>query len=408
MQSNKQQTSNNYLLNTLMDGIKPFRYRAGVRSLLGTSDDAGVRLSFNPNLPPIGFRYENYNFMKEAYTQQYPINKPVRSAVNTEQDNVIKDTQGFQQVNNKQDVPDEKRMIKTEDSFDMNQNKTIPDLVKRKIQMINDVNTNIDITSETDQQNAHDKQIKKAEETGENTNHKKARIDIPGVSKENQFSSVFFKTRANDTHLKNVEKKLKNNSSSDSQQKCSGNSSIGSTEKDLCLNSTIDKGLVSEEYKKEMQQRGYFANLTSNSENIMINNVDTGEGNIQTIKTGKFSLQGREDSSPGFVKRNISNTYKTTGISGRADSGFVNRFSSGAANRIEQLRNSVHELTAKVATQSSGSTQETKEKQPEKAPVLQTQQQPVVIVKQASGRPRVPYAFWERSYLRHSHVGILR
>ena len=46
-----------FLRAVLADGARPFRYRAGVRELLGAPDDNGVRISFASALPRGGFRY---------------------------------------------------------------------------------------------------------------------------------------------------------------------------------------------------------------------------------------------------------------------------------------------------------------------------------------------------------------
>ncbi len=49
--------NNNGLHALLLNGFKPFRYRAGVRILLGLPDTLESPLFFLPNLPPVGFRY---------------------------------------------------------------------------------------------------------------------------------------------------------------------------------------------------------------------------------------------------------------------------------------------------------------------------------------------------------------
>jgi hypothetical protein len=46
-----------YLRGVLADGSRPVRFRAGIRELLGASDDNGVRVSFPPRPPRGGFRY---------------------------------------------------------------------------------------------------------------------------------------------------------------------------------------------------------------------------------------------------------------------------------------------------------------------------------------------------------------
>lgn len=46
-----------YLSGVLADGARPFKYRAGIRELLGVPDDNGVRISFGPTPPRGGLRY---------------------------------------------------------------------------------------------------------------------------------------------------------------------------------------------------------------------------------------------------------------------------------------------------------------------------------------------------------------
>ncbi len=72
-----------YLRNILADGVKPFHYRSGVRSLLGVPETDTGRFTFQPSLPPVGFRYiqqgesliggqpymASYNPDKESFSQ---------------------------------------------------------------------------------------------------------------------------------------------------------------------------------------------------------------------------------------------------------------------------------------------------------------------------------------------------
>jgi hypothetical protein len=64
MQSHKQQIqpSNNYLYRALVYGAKPFLYRGRVRSLLGFPEWVGGDVAYLPLLPPVGFRYADYNY----------------------------------------------------------------------------------------------------------------------------------------------------------------------------------------------------------------------------------------------------------------------------------------------------------------------------------------------------------
>ena len=58
MRHDDQGTCGSYLHTVLADGSRPFRYRAGVRSLLGIPESGeGERVRFSSLPPPVGFRY---------------------------------------------------------------------------------------------------------------------------------------------------------------------------------------------------------------------------------------------------------------------------------------------------------------------------------------------------------------
>jgi hypothetical protein len=57
MPSENQQTTQGYLLQVLINGGKAFRYRGGIRELLGLPDSTEAELSYPLPMPPAGFRY---------------------------------------------------------------------------------------------------------------------------------------------------------------------------------------------------------------------------------------------------------------------------------------------------------------------------------------------------------------
>jgi hypothetical protein len=76
-----------------------------------------------------------------------------------------------------------------------------------------------------------------------------------------------------------------------------------------------------------------------------------------------------------------------------------------ACERIEQLREAVRQLTAKVASRSVATDRETQPAQPPPPP---PPPQPIVIVNRVSRQGRRPRAFWERRYLGHHRLRALR
>ncbi len=75
MPSEHHQTNQAYLYNTLVKGTKPFRYRSGIRILLGRPETPETQLSYPLPLPPAGFRYlQNRAFDPTAMPQ--PVRDP--------------------------------------------------------------------------------------------------------------------------------------------------------------------------------------------------------------------------------------------------------------------------------------------------------------------------------------------
>ncbi|MDD5319219.1 MAG: hypothetical protein PHD43_01135 [Methylococcales bacterium] len=86
------------------------------------------------------------------------------------------------------------------------------------------------------------------------------------------------------------------------------------------------------------------------------------------------------------------------------DLGAVNGASRAATDRIEQLRNAVHELAAKQSPPREQTHDEAELQQQQLPPPVQQ----VVIVRQPASQARISHAFWERSYLSRIRIRILR
>ena len=90
-------------------------------------------------------------------------------------------------------------------------------------------------------------------------------------------------------------------------------------------------------------------------------------------------------------------TESADGVSGRLQGTIVSSANGNIAASIEQLRRTVRELAAKVASRQDRTPDETAPQQAVQTPPHAVQR--VVVIKQAAPRPMAPRAFWERSYL---------
>ena len=86
--------------------------------------------------------------------------------------------------------------------------------------------------------------------------------------------------------------------------------------------------------------------------------------------------------------------------------GLTSRSSSATSHRIEQLRQAVQELTAKKITRQSTDHEEPAKPDRPQFPVVPPQ--PVVHIQQLPRRLKAPDAFWERSHLGRMHLRLLR
>jgi hypothetical protein len=138
------------------------------------------------------------------------------------------------------------------------------------------------------------------------------------------------------------------------------------------------------------------------------------EGN--TVRTNQFSPR-MVTLSASHEERGEFNPYQPPGASLPVSTDTANRSNREAAERIEALRHTVHELASKVSSLQSQTRNETQQQPlrsespdqrsgPEQTP--SPPPQPVVIIKQSSNRARTPCAFWERSYLGRFHLRLLR
>ena len=68
-----------YLHSVLADGARSFRYRSGVRALLGLPEDTGIRVNFAAALPGASFTYARPQFAGEFYIPDELLAAPGRT-----------------------------------------------------------------------------------------------------------------------------------------------------------------------------------------------------------------------------------------------------------------------------------------------------------------------------------------
>ncbi|MGA1870565.1 MAG: hypothetical protein ACMUJM_18675 [bacterium] len=135
------------------------------------------------------------------------------------------------------------------------------------------------------------------------------------------------------------------------------------------------------------------------SENSMDRVISEKEVNRDRLMVQRpYSIIGKEGVT--FASPSISEAHNPVEMD------FVYRSNQHRSDRIEQLRFMVHEYASKLSSKQAKSDEETKEHQTQELTPVPTQQ--VIMVKGPSDRLKTPYAFWERMYLGHSHINILR
>lgn len=386
MQSDTQLMTTGYLRNVLLDGAKPFLYRSGVRSLLGIPDSGGSEIAFSHAMPTVGFAYPNSHFMGEPYLPPYFPDLAVGSALAT---------QGIDIESNEEIVAKEAQQFQSESiAHSISQAKENPE---PKVMPESMAQTST-ATPESDQQNMvrpvpvsrQEKSLVEKSEMPEKpgTVFQPATIDIPGTSKKIQNFPVL--------SLSEHRESFSNMAEEQSQPLLSPSEALSSLP-------NIDESLLISPHPNLLSEDiGIYTTFRHHKKNVLQKSQppsSAGEGcvddnKIKGLQSIHPNLLSDEDGAPA-LKTTAFSTINAEPASERVtpiDPGMGNG-ASRSTDRIEQLRNAVHELAAK---QSPPREQARYEAQPQQLPPPVQQ---VVIVRQPVSPATIPHAFWERSYL---------
>lgn len=399
MQSDVRPIPASYLHNVLSDGAKPFLYRSSVRSLLGIPDSGRNEIAFFSTMPPVGFTYPNFYLMGEPYTPPYSSDLAVSSAWGEREINLkryeniaTKDTQQFQPERMAHSISQATENGGTE-------------LIPKGM-----VQTNT-ATPELDQQNVNEPapasgQVKSSMEPAKvserpGTVFESAIIDIPGASSKFQNFPALSPSKRSESFSGMTEER--------SQPLLSPKDSRpGSVTRVLSEGSGIFTSPPLQRKNREGGKKFDEAFNQSSADTLSFNSHPTLSrgrefagmvSGLQTAKEQPVST-GQENKLSSAPTINIKHSsQKVTQISPG-----TGNTTSRTVDRIEQLRNAVHELAIKQ----SPSREQTRDEAPIQQQQLPSPVQQTVIVKQPASPPGIPHAFWERSYLGRTRVRILR
>lgn len=391
MQADKPYISSTYLYSILTDGARPFLYRSGVRLLLGVTDMDKNSLAFPPSMPAAGFRYANYPFTREPFniTQYLP---PMLNETESSQDIIGENIQ--------QTIPSASVTINnihegTSQKKEINQNNA---LIKKISQEIETIPAS---KQEKVSLKPVDKLVKSAGDS------EGARIEIPGVSGSRQKFSLLSESKKNDTlSNKHKEQCQKDVSPPDLQRNIFMASVYETQEGKPLINSAIN--MVDSPEKLQIKVSGKKAPIANHS--LQRENLITGEVNAVRSESEHGSMHKsspkRENISVASKEKYKTQPDQTADASEHLDLEISGKTNKNASDRIEQLRNAVHELSSKKAEQQTRTHNETQTFRAEQTPLPPVQ--PVVIVRRPSTQTRIPCAFWERSYMGRFRLRTLR
>ncbi|KXK30339.1 MAG: hypothetical protein UZ01_01479 [Candidatus Brocadia sinica] len=379
MQSDTQYIPNNYLYSVLIDGAKPFRYRSGVRSLLGIPDNDNSNLAFSPTMPLAGFVYKNYQYRGEpSMTDRKFSNENARSVLHGKQWIKSEDYQGIIHKNIHQNSPcAEKRT----DAINASKN-TRCDLPGKKTgndTLLIDIARKADVAPESTVEKASPKEL--FGHSYEIDNEMKTNSSN-GIERK-QCKTVKQETTQNQPFIKySVLQKSSTPESKDEK------AFTAQAKKSENIDTDIERASI--EIPGIPGKKRYFPGLSPITRQNPLPDKE---------EVSSFFQIGRE-------KKDTFHSHRIPGTSHSIVTGTINEPNRNAYNRIEQLRQAVRELTSKKSVQQERPDNETRPQQAEKTlpPLVQR----TVVIKQPPNRVRTHCAFWERSYLGRFHLRILR
>ncbi len=383
MPFDKKEPLSGYLHNVLRDGAKPFRYRSAVRTLLGllpVENKGG--LSFLQSLPPVGFRYSNNPSVADGFSRY--------SSSSQRQDDFY--------VSSNSDVSETGAVDSLKDS-------SLP--AKKVAATCENFSCHGDPgTSETGQGRpkhtvVHEHRQQKAKALNKKivskvaSEHGSSNVEfsIPGKSTQKQHFPALKPS------MKNGDKTIEENSplTNSLNFQVSGGKEIDLIKGTPAVHQQGKQPRPLELLHKKSPQKTVRSETQEQRAETTI--LSSGKRHDEAIH-GKDIVFSRPESDqvPAGFGATMKNGLKTS-------IPVEENASRLASATLDQLRQSVHSLVAKVAKP-----EEKVEDQNQQIvqPQVFNPSRELVIFRQPANRSRVPHAFWERSYLGRLHLNILR
>lgn len=392
MQSDRQQTLNSYLKNIVADGSKPFRYRSGVRSLLGIPDSEGGDLALSPILPPAAFRYTHHPFMGEPYATHYSSYESGRSC--SEQGGALESK--------------EREIEIPHVSAKSRHHSVNRGVVRDRVLTGNAIRQSAAIPK-SKQEEVLTERVEKMEKPDAFV--ESAKIEIPGAS-ERKTSFFSLSRKEGLTPLGNTENQAqKEMLQTDSGKNFFRESFSEAKENAQTVNpaSTAKSSLEMLRRTKIIKEKPAIIPSPEMTKHEELEEVTTVIAKANKAEKNEFSRGIVRHSAGGSVKSRKFRPDQTLAPSPSQNLGpaFTNRSNRDAAGKIDQLRHAVHKLTSKISSQTARTDHKPKQQGPQKT-IHPPARQVVIIKKQSSRQARIPCAFWERSYLCNFHLRTLR
>lgn len=392
MQLRKPQTSSSYLHRVLRDGAKPFRYRSGVRSLLGMPDSEGIKLSSSSKLPPIGFRYANPSFASEPFTAASSLEEVDHSPWYNEPEKRVE----AYQTNTEESTQPHASSVSAKKSMSPSE------VEERATKAVSAV-------------------VEKSQQPFAVSSSKieNAKIEIPGAT-DKSYRFPALSSLANDDLLqkshqqKILSKEARENQAAEfpykveeqRQPKISpANAQANLTKKALSevrQNEFLmhSSGEIVADSEGLQKRRGVAQRLTPNHlagelENPAVIETDADEGKAKIFAKTEHLSQRSDHVLVSTERMSRLNSSQA----------FVALPHANPVERIEQLRQAVHELASKKTLPQPQPHNEAPPPETKQPPVPTP---PVVIIKRWANHAGIPCAFWERSYLSRFHLRFLR
>ena len=408
MQSDRQQTLDSYLKNIIADGSKPFRYRSGVRSLLGIPNSEGGNLTLSPILPPAAFRYTHHLFMGEPYATHHSSYESGRSGSCSEQGSALEGYQAIHREYIQDKIPVKERKTGIPHVSEKSRHDSVNRGVVRDSALIGNA-TQSAAMPESKQKEVLTEPVEKREKP--DAAIESARIEIPGAS-ERKTSFFPLSQKEGLTPPGKTEKRVQKEMLQTGSGKNSVRESFPEAKKDAqTVNpaSTAKSSLEMLRRTEIIKEKPAIIPSPGITKHEELEEVTTVTAEANKAEKNEFSEGIVRHPAGGSVKSRKFRPDQTLAPSPSQDLGlaFTNRSNRDAAGKIDQLRHTVHKLTSKISSQTAKTDHKPKQQGPQKT-IQPPARQVIIIKKQSSRQARIPCAFWERSYLCHFHLKTLR